>query len=122
MTAFTMITPAGLIRLAGTPDCPALLDMSDPADAPADPFPIPWARHVPHGRMERLAPARAGRRAVTICRGAASSAGPRRPGSAVPACRPTRARAAASPGPPRGRRACPGPRSRPGTRGGGRSG
>jgi rhodanese-related sulfurtransferase len=61
------IAPAQLFRLIGSADAPALIDVRTEEDAAADPFLLPTARRQPHDRLEDLAPALAGRRAVVIC-------------------------------------------------------
>jgi rhodanese-related sulfurtransferase len=67
MPGFASISPAQLLRLIGTPDCPALIDIQIDADFDADPRLIPGAFRHPHDRIEALAPELTGRRAVVIC-------------------------------------------------------
>lgn len=66
------ITPAQLMRLLGTPDAPALIDVRTGEDAAADPFRLPTATAA-RAQEVSLPP---GRRAVVICqRGAKLSEG-----------------------------------------------
>jgi rhodanese-related sulfurtransferase len=67
MPTLNAITPAQLFRLIGAPDAPAILDVRLPEDIAADPRVIPTACLCPHGAVETLVPALAGRRVAVIC-------------------------------------------------------
>ena len=67
MSVLNAITPAQLSRLIGTPECPALIDVRIDEDFLSDPHLIPTARRIAHLRIETLAPALRGQRAVVIC-------------------------------------------------------
>lgn len=61
------ITPAQLMRLVGTPDAPAIVDVRLPEDIAADPRLVPGSFVVPHDQFDP-APARlVGQRVVVIC-------------------------------------------------------
>ncbi|WP_375690553.1 chromate resistance protein ChrB domain-containing protein [Pseudooceanicola sp. LIPI14-2-Ac024] len=67
MPAPTEITPAQLLRLIGTPDAPALIDVVTEADFAADPHVIPGAIRIPHDRVLDLVPRLRGTRCVVYC-------------------------------------------------------
>lgn len=67
MPGFTVISPAQLARLIGTPDCPALIDIRTDADFTADPRLVPGAFRHRHDQVAELAPGLGSRRAVVIC-------------------------------------------------------
>lgn len=60
----SVISPAQLMRLIGTPEAPLLLDVRLPEDLAADPFLVPAARPVPYGEAGAV---RADRPVVVIC-------------------------------------------------------
>jgi rhodanese-related sulfurtransferase len=55
------------MRLTGTPDAPAVIDVCLDEDFTADPRLIPGARRCPHTEIERLLPDLVGRKAVVVC-------------------------------------------------------
>ena len=61
------ITPAQLLRLVGTPECPALVDACIDEDFAADPHLIPGAFRHDFRDLPGLAARLEGRRAVVIC-------------------------------------------------------
>lgn len=61
------ITAAQLLRLVGTPDAPALVDVRLAEDRAALPFVIPTASLVAHDLFDPAPPALAGCRVVVIC-------------------------------------------------------
>ncbi|MFY0632503.1 MAG: chromate resistance protein [Vannielia sp.] len=67
MAAPNEITPAQLLRLIGTPDCPAIVDISIDPDFNADPFLIPGAFRHPHTDIPGLIARLNGRRCVVTC-------------------------------------------------------
>ena len=76
MPATTTICADKLLRLIGTPQCPAILDVRADDDFAALPLLIPGARRFPFAAVERWAPALGGQAAVVACRqGGGISAG-----------------------------------------------
>ncbi len=76
MPSPTVISIDKLVRLIGTPTCPALVDVRLDEDFAADPRLIPGAIRRPHGSVETWASTLAGRPAIVIChRGKKLSAG-----------------------------------------------
>jgi rhodanese-related sulfurtransferase len=70
------ITPAQLMRLVGTPDAPAILDVRVPEDLAGDPCLIPGSFTHSHGDILALLPQLVGKRAVVTCqRGGKLSSG-----------------------------------------------
>jgi len=70
------ITPAQLMRLIGTPDAPAILDLRIAEDVAADPCLIPGSRLHAYGEILALLPELQGRRTVVSCqRGGKLSSG-----------------------------------------------
>lgn len=69
MPAFNTISPAALMRLIGTAEAPALIDVRTDEDFAAAPNLIPTARRWPHREVDALLPALHGRQAVVICHG-----------------------------------------------------
>ena len=67
MPAPSEITPEQLLRLIGTPECPALIDTCVDPDFDADPYLIPGSVRHPHTDRLGLAERLRGRRAVVIC-------------------------------------------------------
>jgi len=67
MPAFTEIAPAALMRLVGTIDAPALIDVRLPEDVAADPFMLPTARPCPQAKVADLSGWLGGRPAVVVC-------------------------------------------------------
>lgn len=67
MPTFTTITPAQLMRLIGTPDCPILIDVRTDDDFDADPRLIPTSFRHPFKNILALAPRLHGRKTVVIC-------------------------------------------------------
>ncbi|HQU68653.1 MAG TPA: sulfurtransferase/chromate resistance protein [Albidovulum sp.] len=67
MPAFGTITPSQLLRLIGTPDAPAIVDVRDKDDFAADPRLLPGACRSAHDRVTALVPDLAGRSAIVIC-------------------------------------------------------
>ena len=67
MSAPNEITSSQLLRLIGTPECPAIVDISIDPDFEADPYLIPGSFRHAHtdraGLLQRLA----GRRCVVVC-------------------------------------------------------
>jgi rhodanese-related sulfurtransferase len=61
------ITPTQLMRLIGTPDAPALIDVRLPEDRAALPRLVPGARLMAHGTLDPAPADLAGRRVVVIC-------------------------------------------------------
>lgn len=67
MAALNEISPANLMRLIGTPHCPAIVDVCIAADFAEDPYLIPTAfRHV-HTDFDGLIAKLDGRDAVLVC-------------------------------------------------------
>ena len=70
------ITPAQLMRLVGTPDAPAIIDVRIPDDLAADPSLIPGSVTCAHGDILSLLPRLLGKRFVFVCqRGGKLSSG-----------------------------------------------
>jgi rhodanese-related sulfurtransferase len=67
MAAPNEITPAQLNRLIGTPDCPAIVDISIDPDFAADPFLIPGSFRHPRTDIPGLLVRLAGRPCVVTC-------------------------------------------------------
>ncbi len=63
----SQITPAHLMRLVGTPECPALIDVRLPEDLALDPRLIPGSFVLSHDQFDPAPPDLAGRRVVVIC-------------------------------------------------------
>ncbi len=61
------ITPSQLMRLIGTPLCPAIIDVCQPEDFAADPRLIPGARRHSHTDLPGLITSLNGRAAVIVC-------------------------------------------------------
>lgn len=61
------ITPAQLLRLIGTAECPAIIDVSIEADFDDDPHLIPTALRHPHRDLPGLVACLGDRRAVVVC-------------------------------------------------------
>ena len=76
MAATTSITCDKLLRLIGTPSCPAIIDVRLQGDVEALPFLIPGAIRREYTDAERWAADLAGRSAIVVCRaGGGVSAG-----------------------------------------------
>ncbi|EBA11870.1 chromate resistance protein ChrB domain-containing protein [Roseobacter sp. CCS2] len=67
MAAFNEISPANLMRLIGTPQCPAIVDVCIDADFDNDPHLVPTAFRHPHADLPRLKERIRGRDTVVIC-------------------------------------------------------
>ena len=67
MPSFNEITPVQLMRLVGTPEAPAILDLCLPEDFALDPALIPTARRASHAALASLLPELQGRRVVCVC-------------------------------------------------------
>ncbi|MDB9838589.1 sulfurtransferase/chromate resistance protein [bacterium] len=67
MPAFNEITPATLMRLIGTPQCPVIIDVCIDEDFNADPHLIPTSRRHSHKDLAALAHDLTGQSAVIIC-------------------------------------------------------
>ena len=67
MLAPNEITPAQLLRIIGTPACPALIDVCLPDDFTAVPHVIPGALRHTHTDLPRLERRLSGRPAIVIC-------------------------------------------------------
>jgi len=67
MSATISITAEKLIRLVGTPACPAIVDVRTEEDFKKDPRLVPGARRRPFGEVDRWADEFAGRSVVVIC-------------------------------------------------------
>ena len=67
MPAFNDITPAQLMRLAGTPEAPAIIDVRTAEDYAADPRRIPGAIRASHKDVADWAGRFAGRATVAVC-------------------------------------------------------
>ena len=67
MAAPNEITPAHLLRLIGTPDWPAIVDISIDPDFEDDPYLIPGSFRHPHTEIAALQTRLAGRRCVICC-------------------------------------------------------
>ncbi len=67
MPAPNEIKPEHLLRLIGTPDCPAIADICTDPDFEADPYLIPGSFRHPHSDRSGLAARLRGRRAIVAC-------------------------------------------------------
>ena len=67
MSSITTISVEKLLRLVGTPKCPAIIDVRTPEDFGADPYLIPGAMPRSHGDTPHWAREYAGRAAVVVC-------------------------------------------------------
>lgn len=67
MAAPSEITPAQLLRLIGTPDAPAIVDVRIDDDFAADPSLIPGSFRHSHQEINGLIPRLAGRKSVILC-------------------------------------------------------
>lgn len=67
MPAITIIPLDKLIRLVGTPQCPAVIDVRTDEEFAADPCLIPGAVRRPFASVNDWAPAFMGRSAVVVC-------------------------------------------------------
>lgn len=67
MPAPNEITPKQLLRLIGTPECPAIIDVTLPEDVAENPYLIPGAIQFPHTDVSGLVSYLAGRRSVIVC-------------------------------------------------------
>ncbi|MBW4708155.1 chromate resistance protein [Roseobacter sp. YSTF-M11] len=67
MAQFASISPKSLMRLIGTPDAPAAIDVCIDEDFNADPFLVPTAIRCPHAAIDNLVPDVIGRPVVVIC-------------------------------------------------------
>ncbi len=67
MGAPNEITPNQLLRLIGTPDCPAIVDISIDDDFTEDPYLIPGAFRHPHSDIPGLIARLNGRPAIIVC-------------------------------------------------------
>ncbi len=76
MSSINAIPPEKLVRLVGTPKCPALIDVRSDDDFALDPRLIPAASRRPHATVAEWASAFTGRSVIVICqRGHALSQG-----------------------------------------------
>ena len=67
MAAFNEISPANLMRLIGTPQCPTIIDVCIDPDFAEDPFLIPTAFRHAHRDITALVPKVTGRSCVVVC-------------------------------------------------------
>jgi rhodanese-related sulfurtransferase len=67
MPAPNQITVPQLARLIGTPDCPAIVDISTDPDFKDDPYLVPGAFRHPHGDVSGLVSRLGGRPAIVMC-------------------------------------------------------
>ncbi|WP_191059753.1 chromate resistance protein ChrB domain-containing protein [Geminicoccus harenae] len=67
MASTTTISTDKLLRLIGTPKCPALIDVRMEEDFASDPRLIPSARRRPHDQVQNWAASLQGRTAIVIC-------------------------------------------------------
>lgn len=67
MSSYTSISVDKLVRLIGTGNAPALIDVRDDDDFTADPRLIPGAIRRPHRDVQDWAPSLTGRSAVIVC-------------------------------------------------------
>ena len=67
MSSITTIAIEKLVRLIGTPKCPAVIDVRTEEDFAADPRLIPGSVRRPHGSASEWAGDFAGRAAVIVC-------------------------------------------------------
>jgi rhodanese-related sulfurtransferase len=67
MAAFNEIFQSNLMRLIGTPNCPALIDVCIDTDFADAPYLVPTATRLPHNDIDAISAQVAGREAVIIC-------------------------------------------------------
>ncbi|MDO6590756.1 sulfurtransferase [Loktanella sp. D2R18] len=67
MAAFNEISPANLMRLIGTPQCPVLIDVCIDADFNDAPYLVPTATRWKHGDIDGITAHLKGKDAVIIC-------------------------------------------------------
>ncbi|WP_298921548.1 chromate resistance protein ChrB domain-containing protein [uncultured Roseobacter sp.] len=67
MAQFASISPVALMRLIGTPDAPAIIDVCIDEDFCADPLLVPTACRWPHTKIPELVGDLTGQRVVVIC-------------------------------------------------------
>ncbi|MEO0929557.1 MAG: sulfurtransferase/chromate resistance protein [Pseudomonadota bacterium] len=67
MAAFNEITPAQLMRLIGTPQCPAIVDVCIDSDFAAEPFLVPTAFRHPHTDIDGLIENLTVQKVICIC-------------------------------------------------------
>lgn len=67
MPSFNTISPDKLLRLIGTPNCPALIDVRTDDDFSSDPRLIPGAARYDYQDVQHWAGGFAGRSAIVIC-------------------------------------------------------
>ena len=67
MAQFASISPAALMRLIGTPQAPAVIDVCIDSDFRDDPYLIPTSQRYPHGQITDLASTLKGRHVVVVC-------------------------------------------------------
>ncbi len=67
MTGLNEISPAKLMRLIGTPQCPVLIDVCIDNDFDDDPHLVPTARRHPHTDIDGLAAQVDGQEVIIIC-------------------------------------------------------
>jgi hypothetical protein len=67
MAAFNEITPANLMRLIGTPQCPVIIDVCIDDDFRDDPYFVPTAIRHDHRDIDGLLGIVAGRDTVVVC-------------------------------------------------------
>src|ERR1700704_5167437 len=67
MPAINAISPDKLVRLIGTPGCPAIIDLRSDAEFAADPHSIPGARRRSFAGLAEWAPSFAGRSVILVC-------------------------------------------------------
>lgn len=67
MPAFNEITPATLMRLTGTPQCPVIIDVSLDDDFDASPFLIPTATRHPYMTIAQIVPDLIRKSVVVVC-------------------------------------------------------
>ncbi|PZM13953.1 chromate resistance protein ChrB domain-containing protein [Rhizobium tubonense] len=67
MSSFLEISPDKLIRLIGTPNCPALIDVRTDEDFEADPRLVPGSVRRDYRTLDRWAGSLAGLTAIVIC-------------------------------------------------------
>ena len=68
MPAINAISSDKLVRLIGTPGCPAIIDLRSDAERAADPRSIPGVRRRAFAGLAEWAPAFAGRSVILVCR------------------------------------------------------
>ncbi|WP_394177723.1 chromate resistance protein ChrB domain-containing protein [Yoonia maritima] len=67
MAALNEISPANLMRLIGTPQCPVLIDVCIDPDFADDPYLIPTAQRHPHTDVDGIVARSAGKQTIVIC-------------------------------------------------------